>query len=623
MKSCEERACAPVLGPCGAQELATGRGGAEEGKSLDGAGAMKIRLAQTAGFCMGVRRAVDMVLDLQRRSPPLPIVTYGPLIHNPQTLELLVSRGITCVDSLDEVNHGTVVIRAHGISPQERKVLDAKGLTVIDATCPRVSRVQAVIRKHAAKGHFCVIVGDQDHPEVRGLMGFAAAGGLVIPDADCKGALNAVPPSSDLCVVAQTTQEPELLESVVQLLSGRCPNIHVYNTICDSTKRRQAEVKRLAAQSDLIIVVGGRGSGNTRRLVKVAEAHHTPTIHVETAEEIEPAAVTNARVIGVTAGASTPNWQIRRVIDKLREIGMSRRAAPLKRIRRAIDIAVMTYCWAALGGGGLAATCLVLQGHAVKWLPVAVTMLFVFSMHLLNRIRERSGAVRFNTPEIAAFYNRHGPLLTALGWTSSFAAVILSSWMGTITCLLLLAMVITGRLYTERIIPEPVRQNRRWRSLKDLPGSKTPLVAMGWAVAAAVLPVIGFEPSVSMASLSVAFLFAAAMVFWRTAMSDLLDIQGDRIVGRETIPILIGERRTRLLLGILLPAVGCLLVGAAATNVIPGLGLWLLVNVLTFGALFVVYRRRSLVDRLWFEGLIDGNFVFAGILSLVYSVGWR
>lgn len=255
----------------------------------------------------------------------------------------------------------------------------------------------------------------------------------------------------------------------------------------------------------------------------------------------------------------------------------------------------------------------------MEWLPVSVTMLFVFSMHLLNRIQERSGAVRFNTPEIAAFYTRNGPLLTALGWTSSVAAVILSYWMGILSCLLLLAMVITGRLYTNQIIPEIRVQNRRWRSLKDLPGSKTPVVAAGWAMAASVLPVIGWGFAFSPASLSVAFLFAAGMVFWRTAMSDLLDIQGDRIVGRETIPILIGVKKTRQLLGALLGLLACLLVAATLTGVVPGLGYVLLLSILVFGGLFVVYRRGALVDRLWFEGVIDGNFVFAGTLSILYS----
>ncbi|HMK34228.1 MAG TPA: 4-hydroxy-3-methylbut-2-enyl diphosphate reductase, partial [Desulfomonilaceae bacterium] len=222
---------------------------------------MKIRLAKTAGFCMGVRRAVDMVLDLQRAAPALPIVTYGPLIHNPQTLELLRTRGILEVSSIDQITGGTAVIRAHGISPQEKQLLQAKGVGIVDATCPRVARVQAVIRKHAAVGQFCVIVGDEDHPEVRGLMGFASAGGLAIPSLD-NGLVDQVPQDREICVVAQTTQETETFVKVVEEIRKRCPKLNVYNTVCDSTKRRQLEISRLARQVDVIVVVGGKGSGN-------------------------------------------------------------------------------------------------------------------------------------------------------------------------------------------------------------------------------------------------------------------------------------------------------------------------------------------------------------------------
>ncbi len=176
---------------------------------------MKIRLAKTAGFCMGVRRAVEMVLDIQRQSVPTPIVTYGPLIHNPQTLKLLQSKGIGQVSDLSEVHGGTVIIRAHGISPQERKELQERADLVVDATCPRVARVQAVIAKHARAGDFCVIVGDQDHPEVKGLVGFAAAGAVVIPDAtSALCAMDEIPDNRPICLVAQTTQEPEKFEAI-------------------------------------------------------------------------------------------------------------------------------------------------------------------------------------------------------------------------------------------------------------------------------------------------------------------------------------------------------------------------------------------------------------------------
>ncbi len=581
---------------------------------------MKIRLANTAGFCMGVRRAVDMVLDLQRAAPPLPIVTYGPLIHNPQTLELLESRGIHEASSIEEIRGGTVVIRAHGISPQERRILHDKGVKIIDATCPRVARVQAVIRRHAGRGHFCVIVGDEDHPEVRGLMGFASAGGLAVSGADDSEKLELVPRDGGVCVVAQTTQETKTFDAVKLALEGRCSDLHVYNTICDSTRKRQTEVRRLAQQVDMIVVVGGKGSGNTRRLVQVAEAENVPSLHVETEDEMGWKDLAGVKAIGVTAGASTPNWQISRVIDRLKEIGMSRKTGLPKRLRRLADITVMTYGWAALGGGGLTATCQILQGRPVGWLPVTVTMLFVLSMHLLNRLQERSGAVRFNTPEIAAFYVRHRTLLGAIGVISSVAAVVLSYWMSVYSCVLLTAMVVSGRLYTEPIFSASTLPRIRWRSLKDLPGSKTPLVAAGWAVSASVLPNLGAEPSAYLPALGVSFVFAAGMVFWRTAMSDLLDIQGDRIVGRETIPILIGVKRTRRLLLGLLGAEALLLVGSTAGGLITPIGYWLLASVMVFGIFLMLFRRRHLVDRLWFEGVIDGNFVLAGLLSMAYGI---
>ncbi len=572
---------------------------------------MKIRLAETAGFCMGVRRAVDMALDLRRSKLPAPIVTYGPLIHNPQTLELLASRGICEASSLEEIREGTVVIRAHGISPQERDILSRKGIGIIDATCPRVARVQAVIKKHAAKGQFCVIVGDADHPEVRGLMGFATAGGVAVPSAE--EIPEDIPTERDICVVAQTTQETDNFHCVVNKLKQICGQLHVYDTICDSTRRRQTEVSNLARQVDLVVVVGGKGSGNTQRLARVAEAQGVPALHVETDEELPPALIAAARTVGVTAGASTPNWQIRRVIERIKQIGMT--GACFSRLRRSADVLIMTYCWAAAAGSGLTAACVKLQGKPVTALPLLVSALFVFSMHLLNRIQERAGAVRFNTPEIAAFYARHRTLLTTLGLLSAVGAAILSYQMGTISCALLLGMLITGRMYTVPL-PAWLLPGLKWRSLKDLPGSKTPLVAFGWATCAAVLPIIGL-PDFSVSSLVISFLFATCMVFWRTALSDLLDIQGDRIVGRETIPILIGVTSTRRLLVALLVFVAAMLGGSAVSGLISPLGYLLILNTQVFFLCFIVYKKRHLVDRLLFEAITDGNIILAGLLSAV------
>lgn len=569
---------------------------------------------------MGVRRAVDIALALKRRRLPLPITTYGPLIHNPQTLKLLESRDISKTDSIDQINAGTVIIRAHGISPQECQQLESKQINIVDATCPRVMRVQAFINKHSKKGDFCVIVGDEDHPEVRGLIGFATAGAIAISGPEMVRMLDKIPKGRAICVVAQTTQEPEKFNRVVELLNERGHHLSVYNTICDSTRKRQAEVRELARNVDMVIVVGGKGSGNTRRLAKVAAEHGVRVCHVETADEISPDDLAGINRVGVTAGASTPNWQIRSVIERLKQIDLDTRSGIWAKFRHFIDITIMTYLWAALGGAGLTLVCTTLQGGSLGTDPALVTGLFVFSMHLLNRLQERSGALRFNTPEIAAFYSRHGVILAAFGALSALMAIILSYFLGLSSMLMVLGMIVTGILYPAPIFTWIKIPGTKWVALKDIPGSKTPLVALGWAMAAAIIPALSLNVNYGIASLIVSFVVAASTVFWRTALSDLIDIQGDRIGGRDTIPILFGGRSTEKILNVLLILLSSLLFLSSMWAWSTTFGYVLLFNLLIFKFLFDFYKRGHLVDRLMFEGLIDGNFVLAGILSWIYTL---
>ncbi len=581
---------------------------------------MKIRIAKTAGFCMGVRRAVDLALDLKRQQPPLPIVTYGPLIHNPQTLNLLESRGISQTNSIDDIEGGTVIIRAHGISPQERKELEAKRINIVDATCPRVTRVQALIDKHAKKGSFCIIVGDEDHPEVRALIGFATAGALAISGPEMIDKLKSIPKQKSVCIVAQTTQEPHKFDQIVQFLKKDGFDLSVYNTICDSTRKRQTEVKELAQDVEMVIVVGGKGSGNTKRLSEVAKEHCVRALHVETAEEISVTDLAGIDRLGVTAGASTPNWQIRSVIEKIKQIDLSSKPGIGPIFRRFLDITIMTYVWAGLGGAGLTLVCATLQGGPIEADPVIVTALFVFSMHLSNRILERSGALRFNTPEIAGFYSNYEVLLAVLSGISAIIAIILSCPLGLVSMLMLLGMIITGMLYPVPILGWLKIPRMKWKALKDIPGSKTPLVALGWAIAAAIIPAFSLNATLSLPALFISFLIAALMVFWRTALSDLIDIQGDRIGGRDTIPILFGGRVTEKMLNALLIFLSLFLIVSSMWNWTTSFGYLLLLNLLVFKFLFDFYKRGHLVDRLIFEGLIDGNFVLAGIFSLIYRV---
>jgi 4-hydroxy-3-methylbut-2-enyl diphosphate reductase len=231
---------------------------------------MEIKLAKTAGFCMGVRRAVDTVLDVSQHETGKRIYTYGPLIHNPQTIELLKKRGITAIKSIDEIsdrNNALLVIRAHGIAPDERRKIKESGVKIIDATCPKVGYVQAIIKKHAALDYTVIIAGDREHPEVDGLWGYTEGRGIIVSTVEDAEKL---PAMEKVCIVAQTTQDSDHYRRIVQKIQKKSPQAVVFNTICSSTERRQEEIIALASEMDALFVVGGKNSANTRRLAYLA-----------------------------------------------------------------------------------------------------------------------------------------------------------------------------------------------------------------------------------------------------------------------------------------------------------------------------------------------------------------
>ncbi len=265
---------------------------------------------------MGVRRAMELALEANYHYPD-PIYTYGPLIHNPQVLRMLEKKGIHILDPNDGRQTGTVVIRAHGIPPQDHQKLKQTGFTIVDATCPRVIKVQAIIKKYAQEDYTPIIVGDRDHPEVIGLLGYSQGKGIVLTD---PGQVDELPDLDRVIVVAQTTQDESLFQEVVEKLKRRFPGSLVFNTICNATHERQEEVRNLARQVDGLVIVGGYNSGNTRRLVGITKSVGTPCFHVETEDQLDKKEIGRFKTVGVTAGASTPNWMIRKVIQELQSL---------------------------------------------------------------------------------------------------------------------------------------------------------------------------------------------------------------------------------------------------------------------------------------------------------------
>lgn len=274
---------------------------------------MKILVAKTAGFCWGVSRAIDLVMNAAAEGH-VPIYTDGALIHNPQVLKVLESSQIHMSKDVDSITEGTIAIRAHGITPERRNQLKDKGLRIVDATCPHVGGIQGIIKKHAMQGYHIVIVGETGHPEVIGLMGFTQGHGYLI---DCDEDIEKLPPMDKVCIVAQSTQSRARLHEVTAKVRERYPDALMFDTLCDVTADRQDEVLAMAKEVDLMIVVGGKNSGNTQRMAELSREAGVPTYHIETEDELCFDEIKGYEVIGLTAGASTPDWMIKRVYERL------------------------------------------------------------------------------------------------------------------------------------------------------------------------------------------------------------------------------------------------------------------------------------------------------------------
>ena len=274
---------------------------------------MNLTIGEHAGFCFGVRRAVDKAFECAERR--LPCVTLGPLIHNPQEVERLAAAGVRSVDSLDDVQPGqTVIIRSHGVTPQVYAQCEARGIPVIDATCPHVAHIHELVREYSVGGDTVIIVGERDHPEVVGIAGWAHGPVLFLPTREDAQAAQL---SRRALVVAQTTIRRDRFEDVLAVLRGRIPELTVRMTICGATSQRQQEAERLSREADVMIVVGGKNSSNTHKLLETCALRCKRAYLAETPEDVPEDIVHPGDRVAITAGASTPQWLLEQVRERI------------------------------------------------------------------------------------------------------------------------------------------------------------------------------------------------------------------------------------------------------------------------------------------------------------------
>jgi len=276
---------------------------------------LKIELAKSYGFCYGVKRAIE-IAEQHPKS-----VTFGPLIHNKDEINRLKERhSVGLVDSVDEaLKHDTVIIRTHGITKDRLKTLKKEGKKIINATCPYVTTPQQIVEKMSKDGYSIVIFGDREHPEIKGVASYSVDKDrtfIILSEDELIG----LPLGSKVAVVAQTTRKPEAYQKIVSSLVVRVAELRVFNTICNATFENQDAAAELAQKVDIMIVIGGKNSSNTKQLYSICKKYLNDCYHIENLSEIEPSWFKGKEYCGISAGASTPDWIIESVVKHIEEL---------------------------------------------------------------------------------------------------------------------------------------------------------------------------------------------------------------------------------------------------------------------------------------------------------------
>lgn len=573
-------------------------------------------IAKTAGFCKGVRRAVEKVLTIAKKNDK-ETVTLGPVIHNPQVLDQLKNLGIRSIKDPAEASNKYVVIRAHGISPEIRETLKVQNACICDATCPDVGKVQGIIKKYAQKQYSTVIVGDAGHAEVQGLLGFTGDKGFVV---SCVEDVVNLPQMEKVCVVAQTTQEKETFYTVCAALKKRFGegNCEILDTICPSTIARQDEVKKIAGQVDLMIIIGGKNSANTARLAKISAETGAKTLHIEEDKELDAVDILAYPRIGVTAGASTPNWMIKQVIIKIKEKQCATLHPFLQKCIRTWDYIRHANLLVAFAAGCLSYAACYMQQFLSRKEYFFLSFFYILAVYTVNCMQNKS-VLKLNKPSKLHFYNRNKYILIATVFFSIAAAMIITYFLGTIPFFALLFLLSLGFIYQFVVIP--YRRNGTFvlKKLSQIPGSKDFIVILGWTTMVVLVPLLAsgkFRLFVS----GITILFIVTLVAIRSIVNDIQEIQEDMMVGAETLPIWLGTQKVMLIINSMVLITSVLLVISSMFKFIPSPGYLMVIPLWSMYFLSRHNQRLQYSLHFDFSDIIDFHFIAIGIMSYIQNI---
>lgn len=564
---------------------------------------------------MGVKRAMDMLLETagnaQRNEP---VYTDGPLIHNPQVLAFLEQKGIGILTDASTAEGSNVVIRAHGITPARKNRIEKSGARVCDATCPNVKSVQTIIKRYTDQGYATVIVGDRGHAEVDGLLGFSDGRGHVVEN---PAEVDGLPDFDKVCVVSQTTQSKDVFTRTAELLKQRYLECKVFETICSSTSKRQRDVIDLSTEVDAMVVVGGRGSANTKRLAEISEGS-LPTFLVETEIDLDMEKLKDYSTIGVTAGASTPNWMISRVVDKIESCETETARPFLRVIKTAGRFGAATCIYLSIGAGLVSYASSVLLGVEPNLFFCAIAALFVFFLYMLNNLVNKE-SISFNDPQRAVFYDKYRPILFGLGILCAALSTIFGLMVNlSVFCCLLLSAIF-GFVYGLKIIPERLSNVTRYTSLAQIPGTKEVFASAAWSICTVLIIFLGNHVQ-SVRTLAVTFAFTFAITFIRGVFLDIKDFQGDKLIGKETIPVALGKEKTKDILIVISLATAGLLFVSPRMGWTSNFSLYLLPCLAYACSYLYLYHKRIIKGSLLCETIADGNFLLVGIMAYIWRI---
>lgn len=558
----------------------------------------QITVAATAGFCPGVKTAIDKVLELAKTRQK-PIYTLGPLIHNRQVIETLKEKNIHAIKDVSEIKEpdAILVIRAHGIPPGTEELLRAQPIEVVDATCPLVKHVHRTIEKYAARGYHTIIVGDKDHAEVIGLMGYARGRGVVISGPEEAGSL---PRFDKANIVAQTTQEEEVFLAAVKAVREKAGELVVSDTICQPTKDRQRETVELSKTSDLVIVIGGKNSANTARLFQICARLAPAAAHIEKEDELTPALLDGKKAVFITAGASTPTWMIEKTLARVRELTGAKEHSFADRLAFLWTLAITSCAYTAAAAVALTYVCMKLEGADISGKLLLLAGLFVLSLHLVNRAEEKGTAVPDRAKRL--LFIRFRTATKLFSFLCGAAAIALSATLGWRIFLPTAFFWGLGMLY-------PHKLPRGIEKFGNFPASKDIVTALGWGFVCAYAPGI-WHGSILYRSTHLAVTFAVLLVFMRSVMFGMSHAHSDMIVGKENFYKAAGPTFTFLTLFamfIFLDLIMVLLRNYLAWK--PELAAAIFTALFYYLGLLVFFRFHKLPERITAETLIDTQFL--------------